>query len=348
LWITENWLKDIPQQFQGKKNIEILIRAFARQLEEVYQILMDINGKTDIETAYGVNLDHVGTIVKLSRKEAYELDRGQLAGESFPDGRYRIYMRYKILRDTSDCTYFDIMEAIDLLWDVKKASYYEREDRPATIFIGLPNVDVDKEDPAKGKPTVIRPGGVGFLYTIQYWIVIDHRGLERMFLRRVTMRMKMPFWACNIFDGTWKFDGALPTDAKERFLGCNIFDGTWKFDNASLMDAKRRYDLRLIIECHGGNAAIEERILFPDIGIHGKTQISERFDTVKGYLHFGLRLDTSGDSMKSAARLKFLVKNQEAVGDSAIVIKRNPGFFDGSCKFDGMRIFNAIYREEVL
>ena len=162
------------------------------------------------------------------------------------------------------------------------------------------------------------------------------------------MRMKMPFWACNIFDGTWKFDGALPTDAKERFLGCNIFDGTWKFDNASLMDAKRRYDLRLIIECHGGNAAIEERILFPDIGIHGKTQISERFDTVKGYLHFGLRLDTSGDSMKSAARLKFLVKNQEAVGDSAIVIKRNPGFFDGSCKFDGMRIFNAIYREEVL
>lgn len=344
MWITENWLKDIPQQFQGKKNIEILIRAFARQLEEVYQILMDINGKTDIETAYGVNLDHVGTIVKLSRKEAYELDRGQLAGESFPDGRYRIYMRYKILRDTSDCTYFDIMEAIDLLWDVKKASYYEREDRPATIFIGLPNVDVDKEDPAKGKPTVIRPGGVGFLYTIQYWSVIDHRGLERMFLRRVTMRMKMPFWACNIFDGTWKFDGSI------------------------LMDAKRRYDLMVKVRCQGSGSRMitQEDVRLPVMAVHGRVVTHGEMDSARVFLGFDIdffgplrfngsssfdgvnRFDTLRHPMGAAVWMRSQVRERESMGNASVLTQRDPGYFDGSRRFDGTRTFNAIYREEEL
>ena len=33
--MAADWLRDMPQQFQGKMNIEILIRAFSRQMEEV-------------------------------------------------------------------------------------------------------------------------------------------------------------------------------------------------------------------------------------------------------------------------------------------------------------------------
>ena len=61
--ITDVWLGDLPQQFQGKKKIEILIRAFARQMEEIEAVLADINSMTDISTADGINLDYVGDIV---------------------------------------------------------------------------------------------------------------------------------------------------------------------------------------------------------------------------------------------------------------------------------------------
>ena len=68
--ILNEWMKDIPQQFLGKHNIEVLIKAFARQLQEVQQIFDDMKTKLDLDTATGQNLDYVGTIIPLSRKEA--------------------------------------------------------------------------------------------------------------------------------------------------------------------------------------------------------------------------------------------------------------------------------------
>ena len=63
---ASGWLRDMPQQFQGKRNIEILIRALARQMEEVETVLREINTLTDIDTARGKNLDYVGDIVWMS------------------------------------------------------------------------------------------------------------------------------------------------------------------------------------------------------------------------------------------------------------------------------------------
>lgn len=40
--VIDEWMNDIPSQFQGKKNIEILINAFARQLQEVQQMFADL------------------------------------------------------------------------------------------------------------------------------------------------------------------------------------------------------------------------------------------------------------------------------------------------------------------
>lgn len=150
--LARDWLRDMPQQFQGKPKIEILIRALAHQLKEVEAVFREINELTDIDTAHGKNLDYVGDIVCMTRKEAGELVKKRYEEPVISDERYREYLRYKILRNTSDCTYWDIMQALDILWDVTRASYYEQADRPATIFIGLPTVDI--EDPIRQRESL--------------------------------------------------------------------------------------------------------------------------------------------------------------------------------------------------
>ena len=324
--ITDRWLRDLPQQFQAKHNIEVLIRAFSRQLEEVERAFLDINDRTDIDTACGTVLDHVGTIVRLSRKEAYGLAGGAVEGELLPDDRYRIYMRYKILRDTSDCTYYDIMEAIDLLWDVQKASYYEREERPATIFIGLPDVDVDSDDPAKGKPGVLRPGGVGFIYTVRYWIEVCHRRLERMYLKDLTMRMRAPFWGCAIYDGSWRYDGSIR------------------------MDARQRYDLVLRLRYMEGAIISGEDFRSPVLVIRSASSVNEDADAPRMVIRSCIgSLDVlCRHPVRAAVEVRSVVGSCTEDLDGSVCIKRDPGYYDGLCRYDGARYYNAIYRKEAL
>ena len=69
--IVDNWLNDLPQQFLEKKNIEALIRAFSKQLQELQQVFDDLENLTDLDTATGQNLDMVGTIIPLRKKPGY-------------------------------------------------------------------------------------------------------------------------------------------------------------------------------------------------------------------------------------------------------------------------------------
>ena len=68
--IVDSWLNDLPQQFLEKKNIEALIPAFSKQLQEIEDVFDNLKNLTDLDTAAGQNLDMVGTIIPLSRKEA--------------------------------------------------------------------------------------------------------------------------------------------------------------------------------------------------------------------------------------------------------------------------------------
>lgn len=177
--LKNNWLLDLPQQFQDREFITVLIRAFSRQMEELYQVCDDLVTKVDVDTATGKNLDYVGGIVNLSRKEA-----GILAGFSdedpdMSDDRYRKYLRYQILCNNSSCTYEEIMESINLLWDIEKVQYYEDPARPATVFIRLLETDVDEVDPTQGKPQIVKASGVGFIYAIDYITKVDERYIER-------------------------------------------------------------------------------------------------------------------------------------------------------------------------
>lgn len=205
--IADIWLRDLPQQFQGKHNIEVLIKAFSKQMQEVDRVFKDLNTMTDIDTATGKNLDYVGTIIPLTRKEAGELAGINASEPVIQDERYRQYLRYKMLQNTSECTYYEIMESIEILWDVDRTHYYERDDSPATIFIGLPTVDVNEDDQAKGKPKILKPAGVGFFYTSQYLTNVDHSMLEKVLLPNVKNFFRFHFFA-KLLNGGWSLDGS--------------------------------------------------------------------------------------------------------------------------------------------
>ena len=185
--ILDKWLDDLPQQFQGKKYIEDLISVFAKQLEDLHRVFGQLDTETDLESAVGANLDMVGDILALSRKEAKRIIRKAKEFE-MNDGLYRNVLKYKALVNSCDCTYYDIMESISLLWNTDNIVYVEPRDRPATVLLTLPTVSLDAMDPAIGKILTIKASGVALLYTISYWERILMSVIERFYLSKVNNR----------------------------------------------------------------------------------------------------------------------------------------------------------------
>lgn len=171
--ILDKWLQDIPQQFQGKRNIEVIISAFAKQLQELEQVFEDLNTKTDLETATGLNLDMVGTIIPLSRKEAGELAGVGVTDPVISDERYRQFLKYKNLVNTNRCAYYDLMTGLQLLWDVQPVYYIEDPDMPATIILTMPFLKPGGEVVRLGEVPMIKPGGVRIEFQYQIKVVVE-------------------------------------------------------------------------------------------------------------------------------------------------------------------------------
>lgn len=171
--ILDGWLKDLPQQYLGQPNIEVLVSAFARQLQEVYQAFADVNDLTNLETATGKNLDYVGSILSLTRKEA-----GALAGSGrdepvMSDDRYRQYLKFQLLKNTNECTYYDLIDGAKLLWNVSPVLYVEDENYPATIILQIPLTKEDGTPATIGEVPIIKPAGVSILYQYRFGGVIE-------------------------------------------------------------------------------------------------------------------------------------------------------------------------------
>ena len=99
--IVDSWLNDLPQQFLGKEKIEVLITSFAKQMQEIQGVFNDLENLTEFDTATGQNLDMVGTIIPLSRKEAGILAGINVEDPVISDERYRQFLRYKNLVNTN-------------------------------------------------------------------------------------------------------------------------------------------------------------------------------------------------------------------------------------------------------
>lgn len=234
--IVDEWLKELPQQFQNKNKIEVLIKAFSRQLEEIYNTFERLKTETDLETATAANLDVVGDILTMSRKQATEILR-QAKEAEVTDETYRQVLKYTKLKNTSECTYEDIIESIELLWDTSNIKYSEEVNRPATICLNLPNVDIEGIDPAINRVLAIRPAGVAIIYVIGYLIIfllaecvnlplieiaINIKNIEQVKFNAVSIHSQI------IFNETIK--GFLMKDTMWYLDGTYLLDGTKKLN----------------------------------------------------------------------------------------------------------------------
>ena len=151
--------QDLVEQFRGKANIEALMEVVGIQLQEVFDFYEQLRTERSVETAVGKQLDGVGDIAVMTRKEA-----GQLAGNPIPfevidDDTYRQYLIYKILKNTCDCTYPDIIKAFRMFWD-RPLYYTEDPEQPATMIFDTGELPGDVDTTPLFRTPLIRAAGV--------------------------------------------------------------------------------------------------------------------------------------------------------------------------------------------
>lgn len=133
--ILSDWLETLPEQFKNKPNTEVLIKAFSRQLQEAVQMFEDLKTKRSLNDAVGAQLDGIGDIVNLNRMNPsiYTSE----SARSDDDERYRMFLKFKAIRNSNNCTYNDIVKAIQLLWNPDIIFYAEHPEDPAAIYISM-------------------------------------------------------------------------------------------------------------------------------------------------------------------------------------------------------------------
>lgn len=134
--IKDDWLSCIPQQFQDKRKLEVLIGAFSDELQEVYDMFEQLKTMRGLDTATGQQLDNIGDIVVLSRAQS-ALYAGVLDFDVIDDERYRLFLKYKALRNANLCTFSELVAACRLLYNSEIVYYREDKNYPATFFLNI-------------------------------------------------------------------------------------------------------------------------------------------------------------------------------------------------------------------
>lgn len=226
--ILDSWLSDIPAQFRGKEKIEILMSAFADEMDELVKVFDELKALTDIDSCVGQQLDNIGDIVSMARKDAYTyLLKSQDLVVS--DEGYRNVLKYKILQNTSDCTYADIVHGIKLLWGEYPVKYKEDDSQPATYILDLGTYSIDDSSALLKRTLTIRAGGVKVLFLITYtggsvkWLdgaeslLESDTGRLRTYTSRIiTMAVIDHIRGTRVWDGTWLLDGTYQLDASSE------------------------------------------------------------------------------------------------------------------------------------
>lgn len=156
--------KDTLEQFRGQPNIQVLHDVFAKQLQDVYDFFMQLKLHRWIHDATGKQLDGVGDIVVLSRAEASEYAKAAGLGDASNDEVYRKYLYYKVLKNTNNCTYPELIKAFRMFWE-KPLYYSEDPEYPATMFLdtGVLSPEDHAEDLLSSP--IIKAAGVGIHIT---------------------------------------------------------------------------------------------------------------------------------------------------------------------------------------
>lgn len=157
--------QDLLEQFRGKKNIAVVANSYAKQLQEVHDFLESLLQLLDIDARTGAQLDIIGDIVVLSRYDARVIVERSYDGEALDDDLYRKLIKWKILLNTNDCTYWSIMKGIKMFWDKTPVYYKTDPEIPATILLSTPPLDPSTNPRELLEMPIIRPGGVDLKLT---------------------------------------------------------------------------------------------------------------------------------------------------------------------------------------
>lgn len=321
--ILYDWLNDLPQQFLEKERIEALIKAFSRQMEEIKKVFDELDSITDIDKATGKNLDMVGSIIPINRTEAYTILR-RAKETTVSDDLYRQVLKYKMLKDTSSCTYYDIVESIHMLWNAGDVHYLEKEDSPATIFISINDSDLDGSDSLYGRATAIKPAGVKMVYTQGYSGKIDESKLEKIRLVSV--------------------DTAIAIDFLRH---SKLLDGTKLLDGSRRMDGVSPVGVDVSITSIGAFKKIEQSFGLFDVGFSSSfgNVFKERIARIR-FSGFPMSIF---EENKANVGFYFGVSGTEEIGDvSVTTYQAGYKLLDGTKMLDGSETMNSIYRRETI
>lgn len=136
-------MNNIPEQFRNKPKIEVLAKAIVRQMEEVETMLTQLKELRNMETATSQQLDYCGDIVGLTRVQS-ALFCKDVDFDVIDDDRYRLFVKYKALRNATHCTYDDMMAGCKLLFKADPIYYSESEANPASFQLSL-GVDMSED-----------------------------------------------------------------------------------------------------------------------------------------------------------------------------------------------------------
>lgn len=138
----QDLIDGLPDQFKNKQRIRGLLKAFARQDEELKVVFEQLRNRS-LENDRGKTLDYDGTIVQLTRAEAAEIS-GVDDFDELDDDTYRLFLKYKALNNATNCTYFDLMTSAKLLFKADPIYYSESKNNPAAFSISIGTALDDK------------------------------------------------------------------------------------------------------------------------------------------------------------------------------------------------------------
>lgn len=163
--------KDYPEQFKGRINIGKLSEAIDAQLQEVQQVIKDLYRFRTLEGGYNYSpppaedpqnkdkqLDLAGDNVVMSRADAGVVSSPNMSTtltDVMGNEDYSKYLRYKAYKNSSECTYYDLMTMLQTISNANYIEYREDPSHPATIYVKPDSWDIVFPP--------VAPAGVGFI-----------------------------------------------------------------------------------------------------------------------------------------------------------------------------------------
>lgn len=138
-------------QFENTESIDAILKAFAKQLDELDTMFTDLKSLRWIDTAQGKQLDNIGEIVVASRS---------VDGEQLNDDDFRLILNAKKVKNTWQGDIPGSIEVWNAAFKDQKLSLTDNQDMSMTaLLVGKQITEAQRQLILSGM-VVPRPGGV--------------------------------------------------------------------------------------------------------------------------------------------------------------------------------------------